>query len=264
MYLLLRTDRRLKQNHKDVFLPAHPQKLYPLGKELGLILNHKNISLSDYPVSKKPINLLRHGKLLREDDGAIEFWRLKDHLRNHFVQSQHWSDEKWKSIMAKGGGNKKRFQYCTRNLIDPTLQDNVLIPNDFFEYIYHVGCVINLHSIMNSGLIPGGQKLSKRQTVFFLPVDTMNKEHEDPEKIDLEAPRLARYLQTAWKKHQNTVHWVDIKLVQKKGLKFCQTRWNAIIPYNTLSACCIVPMETGEIIYQKVYASPRPPPKISF
>ena len=48
--------------------------------------------------------------------------------------------------MAKGGGDKKRFQYCTdpsgqeilylqalqghsgRNLIDPSLQDNVLIP----------------------------------------------------------------------------------------------------------------------------------------
>ena len=49
-----------------------------------------------------------------------------------------------------------------RNLIDPSLQDNVLIPDDFFEYIYHVGCAINLHSIINSGLIPGGQNLSKR------------------------------------------------------------------------------------------------------
>ena len=68
-----------------------------------------------YPVSKKLINLLRHGSLPREDDGAIEFWRLKDLLRNHFVHSQHWSDEKWKSTMAKGGGNKKIFQYCTRS-----------------------------------------------------------------------------------------------------------------------------------------------------
>ena len=33
-----------------------------------------------------------------------------------------------------------------RNLIDPSLQDNVLIPNDFFEYIYHIGCAINLHT----------------------------------------------------------------------------------------------------------------------
>ena len=71
-----------------------------------------------------------------------------------------------------GGRNKKRYQWCTdslgailylralqghsgRNLIDPTLQDNVLIPNNFFQYIYHVGCAIKLHSIANSGLIPG-------------------------------------------------------------------------------------------------------------
>ena len=32
-------------------------------------------SLNDNSVSKKLINLLRHGDLLREEDGAIEFWR---------------------------------------------------------------------------------------------------------------------------------------------------------------------------------------------
>ena len=63
-----------------------------------------------------------------------------------------------------------------------------------------------------SGLIPGGQNLSKRQTVFFLPVDPMEKELKDPETIDLGVPRLARYMHKAWKRHQNTVYWVDIKL----------------------------------------------------
>ena len=71
--------------------------------------------------------------------------------------------------MAGGGGKKKRFPYCTgpsgqeilyfrapqghsgRNLIDHTLQDNVLVPDDFFEYIYHIGCAIHLHSV-NPGL----------------------------------------------------------------------------------------------------------------
>ena len=101
-----------------------------------------------------------------------------------------------------------------------SLQDNVLIPHDFFEYIYHIGCAINSHSIMNSRLIPGGQNLSKRQTVFFLLVDPMNKEHIDPETVNLKAPRLAQYLQTAWKKHQNTVYCVDINLALKKALKF--------------------------------------------
>ena len=142
-----------------------------------------------------------------------------------------------------------------------------MVPNDIFEYIYHIGCAINLHSIENTGLIPGGQNLSKRQTVFFTSVDPINKGHKDPDVIDLKAPRLAWYKQKVWKKHQNTVYWVDIKLAQKKGFKFYQTRSNAIILYDTLPAYCIpkaITVGSGEIIYVKVYASPRPPPKISF
>ena len=234
-------------------------------------------------MSKQLSTLLRHGHLPREEDGAIEFWRLKDCLRYEFENSQHWSDEMWKSKMAGGGGNKKIFKYCTdssgiivylralqghsgRSLIDPTLQDNVVIPNDFFEYTHHTRCAIRLHSITNSGLIPGGQNLSKRQTVFFTSVGPMNKEHKDPDTIDLNAPRHAQYMHKAWKKHQNTENWVDINLALKKGLKFYQTRSNAIILHETLPAYCIpkvVRMETGEIIHEKVYASPRPPPMIS-
>ena len=41
-------------------------------------------SLSDRAVSKKLIHLLRHGSLPRENDGAIEFWRIKDHLQKNF------------------------------------------------------------------------------------------------------------------------------------------------------------------------------------
>ena len=47
----------------------------------------------------------------------------------------------------------------------------------------------------------------------------MDKEHKDPETVDLKAPRLAQYMQNTWKKHQNTVYWVDIKLAQNKGIK---------------------------------------------
>ena len=50
----------------------------------------------------------------------------------------------------------------------------------------------------------------------------MNKEHKDPDEIDLNAPRLAWYKQKVWKKHQNTVYWVDIKLAQRKGFKLYQ------------------------------------------
>ena len=66
MQVLLQTDQRPKQNHKDVPLPVHPQELYILGKELGPVLNQEEYSLSDYPVSKKLIHLLRHGSLPRD------------------------------------------------------------------------------------------------------------------------------------------------------------------------------------------------------
>ena len=232
---------------------------------------------------KKVIHLLRHGSLPRDNDVEIEFWRVKDYLQDHFVFCHHWSDENWKSIMAKGGGHKKIFQYCAgssglilylrtlqghsgRNLIDPSLQENVIIPDGFFKYIYHVGCAINLHSIINSGLILGGPILSNRQTAFFLLVDPMDREQEDPDTIDLEAPLLAQYMHKAWKKHQNMVNWVDINLALKIGLKFYQTRSNAFSLHETLPAHCIpkvVRMETGEVMYEKVYASPRLLSKIS-
>ena len=152
-----------------------------------------------FPVAKRINTLLRHGELPQEEDGAIELWRLKDDFQNKFEYSQYWSDDVWKSKMAGGGGNIERFQYCTdssgqailylralqghsgRNNIDSSLQDSVLIPNNFFAYISHVGCTVNLHAITNSGLIPGRQESSKdRQTVFFTAVNPMHKNHQDP------------------------------------------------------------------------------------
>ena len=143
----------------------------------------------------------------------------------------------------------------------------MLIPDNFFKYIYHIGCAIKLHSITNSGLILGGQNFGReRQTVFFTAVNPMDKEHKDPYKLDLTQPRLAWYKQKTWKRHHDTVYWVDTKLAQRKGLKFYQTRSNAIILYDTLPAYCIpkvVVMESGEIKNEKVFVSSRPPPKIS-
>ena len=153
-----------------------------------------------------------------------------------------------------------------RHLIDLSLQDNVIIQSNFFQHIYHVGCAFNLHSIISSGLIPGGQSSSKRQTVFFLPVDPMDKSHKDLDVIDLSVPRHAQYLHKAWKRHQDAVYWVDINLAIKKGMTFYQTRSNAIIFQETLPTYCIpkvVSMETGEVLYEKVYMSPWLPPKIT-
>ena len=137
-----------------------------------------------------------------------------------------------------------------RNLIDPILQDNVIIQRGIFHYIYHIGCAFHLHSFINNGLILGGQNSSKRQTVFFLPIDPRNKEHKDLEKIDLNVPRRAQYLHNEWKKHQDAVNWVDIDLAIRKGLTFYQTRSNATILQGILPAYCIpkvVGLKIGEV-----------------
>ena len=128
----------------------------------------------------------------------------------------------------------------------------MLIPNNFFEYICHIGCAVSLHSITNSGLIAGGQNSCReRQTVFLTAVNPMNKDHRDPQELDLTKPRLASYKQK-WKVHQDTVYWVDLRVAQRKGFKFYQRRSNAIILYDTLPAFCIsqvVVMKSEEIIF---------------
>ena len=49
--------------------------------------------------------------------------------------------------------------------------------------------------------------------------DPMNKEHEDPNNNNLEAPRLAWYKQKEWGRHQDTVYWVNIKPAQQKRIQ---------------------------------------------
>ena len=159
-------------------------------------------NLASYNLSKKVISLLRHNQTVqREVDGAIQFYRIKFHLRNHSSQVQHWSDVRWKSCLAAGGDSKRRYQYCSdnsgrtfylrtlqghfgHNFIDSTFQDNVVIGSGIFHHILHIGCAFNLHSIVNIRLTSGGQDLKRRQTVFFLPIDPRDKNHQDPEYID--------------------------------------------------------------------------------
>ena len=108
----------------------------------------------------------------------------------------------------------------------------------------------------------GRSKFEQETDIILSACGSMDKNHKDLDTIDLNAPRHAQYMHKAWKKHQNAVYWVDINLTLKKGLKFNQTRSNAIILHETLSAYCIpkvVRMETGEVKNEKVFASPRSP-----
>ena len=257
----------------------------PLGERIWIDIVPSKQDLDSYNLSKKVINLLRHNqKVHREQDGAVQFYKIKFHLRDYSLSIQNWSDNRWLACLAAGGGPKRRYQYCSDSLgsiiylralqghsgdsiIDLAMQDHVLIAPGIFPYIYHVGRNFNISSILSNGLIPGGQELSTRQSVFFLPVDPRDENHRDPENIDYSVPRRARYVQNTWKRHQDTVFWIDIDLgIIKEGLKFYQTRSNAIILQGVLPPSCIVRAERlkgGEPLYKRQYLSPRPPPKIS-
>ena len=257
----------------------------PFNERIWIDIVPSKQDFDSYNLSKRVINLLRHNqKVNREQAGAVQFYKIKFLIRDYSLSTQNWSDNRWLACLAAGGGPKRRYQYCSDSvgsiiylralqghsgdrIIDLAMQDHVLISPGIFPYIYHVGSNFNIPSILSNGLIPGGLVLSGRQSVFFLPVDPRDENHRDPENIDYSVPRRAQYKQNNWKRHQDTVFWIDIDLgIIKERLKFYQTRSNAIILQGVLPPSCIVRAERlkgGEPLYKRQYLSPRPPPKIS-
>ena len=77
-------------------------------------------------------------------------------------------------------------------LVDASLQENVLLPDDFAEHIYHVGNAHDMHSMILNGLIPGGRSLKRdRQSVFFTAMNPVCA-NQDQEEVpyDLDKPRI--------------------------------------------------------------------------
>ena len=69
------------QKRETVELPS----TIPMNERKWTDIEPSESSLSAYEVSKKVISLLRHNQTVqREEDGAIQFWRIKNHLRNQF------------------------------------------------------------------------------------------------------------------------------------------------------------------------------------
>ena len=113
-----------------------------------------------------------------------------------------------------------------------------MLPTNFVEYMCHVCCAHDLHSIIQSGLIAGGKVAKKgRQTVFFTAVDPMH-ELLGEQDYDVSKPRIVPY-KSKWKVHQNAIYWVNLPVAQKKGLTSYQTPSDAIILHDAVPACCI-------------------------
>ena len=78
----------------------------PIHERRWIDIEPSKQNLASYDISKKVINLLRHNQSLqREEDGAIQFYRIKFYLRSHHSQIHNWSDDRWKACLAAGGGS---------------------------------------------------------------------------------------------------------------------------------------------------------------
>ena len=144
----LQPGQRQKQNLNRENLLGRLQP-YQYTNEDGLTLNHQNKILTRTISRRK--SLIFFDTIRRYSEKKMEQLnsaRYKFHLRNHHSQIQNWSDDRWKACLAAGGGSKRRYQYCSdnlgtiiylraqqghsgSNLIDPTLQDNVLIELEY-------------------------------------------------------------------------------------------------------------------------------------
>ena len=119
------------------------------------------------------------------NDGAVRFDDIMDEFKEKFDGSSQWPINDWTSFLAKGWGPKKGFQYRLNhnsskhflyfraiqghsggNLVDPELQDNLLLPEDFTEYIYLIGEKSETHSIIRGWVDPRRKKSQQGLGIF--------------------------------------------------------------------------------------------------
>ena len=68
--------------------PVDTPTIIPLHERKWIDIEPSEPTLAAYDVSKKVISLLRHNQTVqREEDGANQFWRIKNYLQNQFPQT---------------------------------------------------------------------------------------------------------------------------------------------------------------------------------
>ena len=71
-----RSKAKAKPQRRTLASPS--TRISPIWERKWTDVEPEDYSPVDYPVSKQLSALLRHGHLPREDDGAIEFWRIRN------------------------------------------------------------------------------------------------------------------------------------------------------------------------------------------
>ena len=90
--IAVRSEAKAKPQKRE---PVDTPTIIPMHERKWIDIDPSEQSLNAHEVSKKVISLLRHNQTVqRKKIEAIQFWRIKFHLRNQFSQVQHWSDER--------------------------------------------------------------------------------------------------------------------------------------------------------------------------
>ena len=89
----------------------------PLHERKWVDVNPGSYDHECYVITKAMTRLLRHDQNIPwETDGAVKYEDIVEFFnkkkRKKFEGAPQWSLNDWISFLAKGGGAKKRFQYC--------------------------------------------------------------------------------------------------------------------------------------------------------
>ena len=236
-------------------------------KEDGLILNQElnPISLSQW--QKRLNTLLRHGQLPREEDGALEFWRFRrlSSEEEPIARRLRQQRKDFKIVLTRQ--DKKVFISELFKVIQAAIplilhSRTMLILNNFFEYIHHIGCAISFTLHHKFRIDTGRTKLKQGKTDSILyGCESHGQGTQRSVQAWLDQTTFLHGTSRRSGKDTRTrcIGSIHSLLNLKDWSSIKQDVLQSIILYDTLSACCIskvVVMEYGQIIYEKVYASP--------
>ena len=164
-------------------LASSSPRTVPFEKRTWTDVDTVKYSLSDYVVSKKLIHRLRQGTYPEKITERFNSGESETIFRNFLVLSSLV----WRKVEEKHGKRRRKqekipvLQWFVRsNLVPPSSSRPVRTQSrwSYFTGQYHYSGrflpvqissrMCNQLTFINSGLIPGGQILSNRQTVFFL------------------------------------------------------------------------------------------------
>ena len=252
MQRILQADQRPKQNHKEENLPALHQEQFILGKERGPILNQGNIRS---PIMKYRRNWfiffvmeIKCIEKMMERFNSGEWKRIFRNIsRNVLIGLTTSGRRAWQEEEETRRDTSTALILQEKSCISvlfKVLQDAIIL-----ILLYRAMLLFRttssstfIMSDVQSIYIPS----SIRDRYLEVKIWTTDRQYSfcmwipwaNINRILTRSTWMHRVMHNTWR-HQNAVYWVDINLALRKGLKFYQTRSNAIILHETLPAYCI-------------------------